>query len=82
MSKRTRFRKSFNIIEQLSGARGLLSQALRRSKGGFTKKIHLITHALGNPLDFTLTPGQIHDIKEALPLLQDQFGEKMINDWR
>ena len=63
-----------------AGARGGLSQALGRSKGGFSTKIHVITDALGNPLDFTLTPGQVHDIKEALPLLQDQFGEKMIGD--
>ena len=31
------------------------AEALGRSKGGFTTKIHAITDALGNPLDFILT---------------------------
>jgi transposase len=39
------------------------------SKGGFTTKIHAITDALGNPLDFILTPGQASDIGQAENLL-------------
>ena len=30
-------------------------QALGRSKGGFTTKIHVMVTAIGNPLDFILT---------------------------
>jgi hypothetical protein len=44
--------------------------ALGRSKGGFTTKIHAITDALGNPLDFILTGGQASDIGQAGALLQ------------
>ena len=47
------------------------NQAQGRSKGGFTTKIHVITDALGNPLDFMLTEGQAADIAQACPLLED-----------
>ena len=40
-------------------------EALGRSKGGFTTKIHALVDALGNPLKFTLTPGQRNDITQA-----------------
>jgi transposase len=36
-------------------------QALGRSAGGFTTKIHALVDALGNPLKFILTPGQRSD---------------------
>ncbi|CAK0770499.1 transposase [Gammaproteobacteria bacterium] len=44
-------------------------EALGRSRGGFSTKIHAITDALGNPLDFVLTGGQASDVKQAEPLL-------------
>ncbi|MGL9725667.1 MAG: transposase [Wolbachia sp.] len=37
-------------------------EALDRSKGGFTTKIHALVDALGNPLKFTLTAGQRNEI--------------------
>jgi transposase len=46
------------------------AEALGRSKGGFTTKIHAITDALGNPLDFILTAGQASDIGQAEALLK------------
>jgi len=46
------------------------AEALGRSKGGFTTKIHAITDALGNPLDFILTGGQASDVRQADALLQ------------
>jgi transposase len=46
------------------------NEALGRSKGGFTSKIHAITDALGNPLKFVLTGGQVNDITQASALLQ------------
>ena len=45
------------------------AEALGRSKGGFSTKIHAITDALGNPLDFILTGGQASDIGQAKNLL-------------
>lgn len=45
-------------------------EALGRSRGGFSTKIHAITDALGNPLDFILTGGQASDIGQAEKLLE------------
>jgi transposase len=47
------------------------AQGLGRSKGGFTSKIHAKVDALGNPLKFINTPGQISDIKQAEVLTYD-----------
>ncbi|WP_373408428.1 IS5 family transposase [Brevibacillus brevis] len=40
---------------------GKSKQAIGRSRGGLTTKIHAVADALGNPLRFELTPGQAHD---------------------
>jgi transposase len=45
------------------------TEALGRSRGGFTTKIHAVTDALGNLLDFILTPGQASDVGQAESLL-------------
>ena len=45
-------------------------EALGRSRGGFTTKIHVTTDALGNPLRFILTGGQRHDATQAINLLR------------
>ena len=37
-------------------------QAIGRSKGGLSTKIHARTDALGNPTGFYLTAGQAHDL--------------------
>ena len=46
------------------------NEALGRSRGGFGTKIHAVTDAPGNPLDFILTGGQASDIGQAEALLQ------------
>jgi len=43
------------------GKRGQQNQALGRSRGGFSTKIHLKTDLDGNPLDFHLTGGEVSD---------------------
>ena len=47
-------------------------EAIGRSKGGLSTKIHATTDALGNPTSFTLTPGQAHDLDGADALLADK----------
>ena len=47
------------------------TQALGRSRGGFTTKIHTRTDALGNPLQFILTAGQRHEITQAKTLTEN-----------
>lgn len=41
-----------------------------RSHGGFSCKIQALTDAMGIPLKFILTGGQVADIFQAQPLLQ------------
>ena len=46
-----------------------MQEALGRSRGGFSTKIHALTDALGNPLAFVLTGGQAADIGQAQHLV-------------
>ena len=48
---------------------GTCTQALGRSQGGFSSKIHLIADAHGNPVDFLVGPGQTHESRHAIGLL-------------
>ena len=50
--------------------RGAWSQAIGRSRGGFTSKIHCLADDRGRPVALALTPGNVSDITLALPLLQ------------
>ena len=49
---------------------GQEKQALGRSVGGFSTKIHAAVDALGNPLRLLLTGGQSGDAPQAIPLLE------------
>ena len=55
-------------------------QALGRSRGGFSCKIHITVDGLGNPLRFALTGGQRHDITQAYALLEGFAFERLIAD--
>ena len=55
-------------------------EALGRSRGGFSTKIHALVDALGNPLKFILTPGQRNDITQAELLTQDVISTFVIAD--
>ena len=55
-------------------------QALGRSRGGFSCKIHVTVDALGNPLRFILTGGQRHDSTQAQALLDGFDFEQLIAD--
>ena len=63
-----------------SGARGCDEQALGRSRGGLTTKIHALIDGLGRPLCFLLTPGQAADCRHALALLEGLVVERLIGD--
>ena len=60
--------------------RGQSSQALGRSRGGFSTKVHVSVDALGNPLRFRLSAGQRHDITEAEALMAGYSCEYVIAD--
>lgn len=55
-------------------------QALGRSRGGFSCKIHVTVDGLGNPLRLSLTAGQRHDITQALELVDGFVFERLIAD--
>jgi len=55
-------------------------QALGRSRGGFSTKIHVTVDGLGNPLRLSLTPGQRHDIIKASDMIVDLEFKHVIAD--
>jgi putative transposase len=63
---------------QKNGAQ--IEQALGRSRGGFSTKIHVVVDALGNPLKYILTGGQRHDVTQARALLETYQFDRAIAD--
>ncbi|XWX55109.1 IS5 family transposase [Methylosinus sporium] len=55
-------------------------QAIGRSKGGLSTKIHATVDALGNPTGVHLTPGQAHDLLGADALLPGLEVEALLAD--
>ena len=55
-------------------------QALGRSRGGHSTKIHLATDGLGNAIRFILTGGERNDITQAEALLENLFPDYVIAD--
>ena len=45
-------------------------QAIGRSRGGLSTKIHATVEALGNPVRIRLTGGQAADITEVVALIK------------
>jgi transposase len=50
---------------------GTQNQALGRSRGGFSTKIHARTNAEGLPIALLLTPGEAHDSTAFSDLMED-----------
>jgi Transposase DDE domain len=55
-------------------------EAIGRSRGGLSTKIHTLVDALGNPVGFHLTGGEAHDLVGADHLLPDMHAEALIAD--
>jgi len=49
--------------------RGADAQAIGRSRGGRTTKIHAVVDAKGRPLALEITPDQLGDVRAALALI-------------
>jgi len=60
--------------------RGQHLQALGRSRGGLSTKIHASCDSLGNPLRFILTAGSSSDYNSALALMEGLPAEAVIAD--
>ncbi len=52
-----------------AGAIGKENQAIGKSVGGNTTKIHMAVNAFGLPIEFDLTGGEVHDRKAAPELI-------------
>lgn len=60
--------------------RGACAQAIGRSRGGLSTKVHLVVDALGLPLAFEITEGQRHDSKPAAQLVAMVASECLLAD--
>ena len=60
--------------------RGIERNALGRSRGGFSTKLHAIVDTESRPLYVTLTPGQRHEMVVAEELLDHARGQALIGD--
>jgi transposase len=59
---------------------GQEAQALGRSRGGFSTKIHIAVDALGNPRRLILMAGQRHDSPLAPRLIEGDEAQALIAD--
>jgi transposase len=57
-----------------------MDQAIGRSRGGLSTKIHTLADALGNPVGFFLTGGEAHDLVGADRLLPTMQADTLIAD--
>ncbi|MEY9981473.1 transposase [Bradyrhizobium yuanmingense] len=55
-------------------------QAIGRSRGGLSTKIHALVDALGNPVELMLSPGQANDLTCAEPLLANSDPAALMGD--
>ncbi|MGH8527168.1 MAG: IS5 family transposase [Gammaproteobacteria bacterium] len=63
-----------------AGAKKNGGQAIGRSRGGLTTKIHALVDAPGNPVRLMLTPGQAHDLVCAAELIETADPGALIAD--
>jgi transposase len=67
--------------QHASGARHGHERAIGKSRGGPTTKIHAAADAHGNPIDFEITGGDVHDSKVADKLIKKiRTAENLIAD--
>lgn len=71
----------YGLIKIQQGAEGdRKKNALGRSRGGVSTKIHALTDTQGRPLQVVLTPGQHHEVTQVESLLERVQGKVCIAD--
>jgi transposase len=55
-------------------------EAIGKSKGGKTTKVHASVDALGNPRRLILTPGQAHDVRSGADLIAGEATKAVVAD--
>jgi transposase len=65
-----------------AGAKGSCpeAEALGRSRGGFSTKVHVACDGLGKPAKIILTPGQNHDVTQGPALIAGSNAAKIMAD--
>ena len=68
--------------QHAAGAEGSTAEveALGRSRGGFSTKVHVACDGLGKPVKIILTPGQDHDVTQGPALVAETEAKKVIAD--
>lgn len=68
--------------QHAAGAKDSCAEAetLGRSRGGFGTKIHVACDGLGKPVRIILTPGQDHDVTQAVALIDGIDADRIIAD--
>lgn len=68
--------------QHAAGAEGSTArdEALGRSRGGFSTKIHMACDGLGKPVSIILTPGQDHDVPQGPQLIANLKAKKVLAD--
>lgn len=68
--------------QHAAGAEGSCAEkeALGRSRGGFSTKIHVACDGMGKPVKIILTPGQDHDVTQGPALIDGSEADKIIAD--
>lgn len=68
--------------QHAAGAEGSTqeAEALGRSRGGFSTKIHIACDGDGKPVTIILTPGQDHDVTQGPTLIEGSEAKKVIAD--
>ena len=64
----------------IASAEALGCQAIGRSRGGPSTKLHAIVEARGLPVEVVITPGQVSDYGPAEALIEGRAGEAVIAD--
>lgn len=64
--------------QHASGARLGEERAIGKSRGGPTTKIHVAADAHGNPIDFEITGGEVHDVTAAPQLIKKVKGAQAL----
>ena len=55
-------------------------EALGRSRGGYSSKVHVTVDALGNPRRIILSAGQVHDLQMAVDLIENEQTGAVVAD--
>jgi putative transposase len=55
-------------------------EALGRSRGGYSTKIHVTVDALGNPRRIIISAGQVHDLQIAPYLIENETMQAVVAD--